>query len=135
MESKVIFTFPTIYIDRAVLPLNAWLVARLPVVQLATAARWLDTWACLHHRCAVTRCSPMFKSKLFEVHHNLFPQYEYAYTKWWKWYDTMCSYRVSLLQQSRNHLQHSSTGNMVMLHTLQVQVLYQHSFRSICGPR
>ncbi|DBA91741.1 hypothetical protein WJX77_001933 [Trebouxia sp. C0004] len=28
----------------------------------------------------------MFKSKLFEVHHNLFPQYEYAYTKWWKWF-------------------------------------------------
>lgn len=28
----------------------------------------------------------MFKSKLFEVHHNLFPQYDYAYTKWWKWF-------------------------------------------------
>ncbi len=26
-----------------------------------------------------------WKGKLSEVHHNLFPQYEYAYTTWWKW--------------------------------------------------
>lgn len=56
----------------------------------------------------------MFKSKLFEVHHNLFPQYEYAYTKWWKWY-VICSSTAVMLQQLMVLSQHSSTGSLMML--------------------